>query len=82
MEILSKYTQRELQNGLDSVLKQADEDPVIITRENENLLILMDAKRYFELEKLEDTLLVKAAELAIAEGFVSRKDSDALLDSL
>ena len=79
MKVLTSTEARKNFSALISGLK---EHPVTISKQDKNVAVLLSTARYKELKKLEDFLYGKAAELAIQEGFASRKETDELLDGL
>ena len=56
--------------------------PIIRYNQDKSVAVILSSARYRELERLEDILYGKAAELAIKEGFASDKEAKDLLDSL
>lgn len=82
MAKMKTYTSSEARQGFSSILTTVKDEPVSITKDSKEVAVVIEATRYHELKRLEDILYGKAAELAIAEGFAPREESDALLDSL
>lgn len=79
---MKTYTSSEARQGFSGLLNTVKDEPVTITKDNKEVAIVIEASRYHELKRMEDILYGKAAELAIAEGFASKEESDNLLDSL
>ena len=64
------------------IINIAVKEPVSILKKNKPVATIISSDRYQELKKLEDTLYIKAAKLAIDEGLVSKQESKDLLDSI
>ena len=78
---MKNMTASQARQGFSDLLSTVEKEPVTITKDNKVVAIMVQATRYHELKRLEDILYGKAAELAIAEGFVSNQESDDLLNS-
>ncbi len=68
-----------LSNTLSGV---SDDEPVTIQKNNKDIAVLISSRRYRELQRIEDLLYVKAAELAIEEGFASDKEAEEIMAKL
>ncbi len=79
MKILTATQARQ---NFSAVISGLENSPVIISKQDKEVAVILSAVRYKELKKLEDILYGKAAELAIQEGFVSNIEADNLLSSL
>lgn len=79
---MKTITSTEARQNLSSILSAVDEEPVTILKQDKSIAVILSSARYKELERLEDILYAKAAELAIKEGFTSDKEAQDLLDSL
>lgn len=75
-------TSTEARKNFSALIAGLKENPVTISKQDKNVAVLLSTERYKELKKLEDFLYGKAAELAIQEGFASRKETNELLDGL
>lgn len=82
MSEMKTYTSSEARQGFSSLLSEVQEEPVIITKDKKEVAVVVESETYHHLKRLENILYVKAAELAIAEGFMPDEEADALLDSL
>jgi len=72
----------EARQNFSTVISGLKDSPVIISKQDKEVAVLLSTARYKELKKMEDILYGKAAELAIQEGFVLKSEADNLLDSL
>ena len=63
-------------------MTRVKDEPVRISNRDKNIAVIISNTRYEELKRLEDILYGKAAELAIAEGFASDKDTEDLINSI
>ncbi len=75
-------TSTEVRKNFSTVISEVQTEPVSISNNNKNVAVVMSSSRYNELKRIEDILYGKAAELAIKEGFSSKKETDELFDSL
>ncbi len=64
------------------MLSTVSHEPVSISKKDKEVAVVISSARYKELKKLEDILYGKAAELAMQEGFASKKETEDLLDSI
>jgi len=72
----------KVRQGFNEVITSVKDEPVMISKRDKNIAVIMSNIRYEELKRLEDILYGKAAELAIAEGFASDKDTEDLINSI
>lgn len=79
---MKTLTSTEARKNFSTVISGLEDSPVIISKQDKEVAVMLSTARYKELKKLEDILYGKAAELAIQEGFASNKEADDLLDSL
>jgi len=79
---MKTITSTEARQNFSSIISTVDEEPVTILKQDKSIAVILSSARYKELEKLEDILYAKAAELAIKEGFAPDKEAQDLLDSL
>lgn len=82
MTTMKHFTASEARQGFSGLLGTVQQEPVTITKDTKEVAVMLEATRYHELKRLEDILYGKAAELAIAEGFVPQAEADQLLNSL
>mgnify|MGYP000323580088 FL=1 len=82
MNIMKTITSSDARRDFSSMLSAVAIEPVSISKQNKEVAVMLSSVRYKELKKLEDFLYGKAAELAIQEGFASKKEADDLLHSL
>ena len=79
---MKTITSTEARQNFSSVISSVENDPVIISKQDKDVAVIISSARYQELKKLEDILYGKAAELAIQEGLVSNEKAQDLLDSI
>jgi len=79
---MKTLTSTEARQNFSRVITGLEDNPVIISKQDKEVAVMLSTARYKELKKLEDILYGKAAELAIQEGFASNKEADDLLNSL
>jgi len=79
---MKTLTSTEARQNFSTVISGLKDNPVIISKQDKEVAVILSSERYKELKKLEDILYGKAAELAIKEGFVSNIEADDLLNSL
>jgi len=79
---MKTLTSTEARQNFSTVIPGLKDNPVIISKQDKEVAVILSSERYKELKKLEDILYGKAAELAIKEGFVSNIEADDLLNSL
>jgi len=79
---MKTLTSTEARQNFSTVISGLKDSPVIISKQDKDVAVLLSTARYKELKKMEDILYGKAAELAIQEGFVLNSEADNLLDSL
>jgi prevent-host-death family protein len=79
---MKTITSTEARQHFSSIISTLEEEPVTILKQDKSVAVILSSARYRELERLEDILYGKAAELAIKEGFASDKEAQDLLDSL
>ena len=72
----------KVRQGFNEVMTRVKDEPVRISNRDKNIAVIISNTRYEELKRLEDILYGKAAELAIAEGFASDKDTEDLINSI
>lgn len=82
MEFMKTITSTEARQNFSTVLSSVSIEPVGIFKQNKEIAVLVSSQRYRELERIEDLLYGKAAELAIQEGFCSDKEADDLLNKI
>lgn len=68
-----------LSNTLSGV---SDDEPITIQKNNKDIAVLISSRRYRELQRVEDLLYAKAAELALAEGFASDEETEEIMNKL
>ncbi|NKB60999.1 MAG: type II toxin-antitoxin system prevent-host-death family antitoxin [Gammaproteobacteria bacterium] len=80
---MKTMTSSEARQDFSAVIDRvADEETVTISRRNKDVAVMISSARYKELKRIEDILYVKAAELAIKEGFASDKETKEIMDKL
>ena len=72
----------EARQGFNEVINLAKNEPVTISKRDTGVAVIMSTNRYDELKRIEDLLYSKAAEMAIAEGFVSNQERDDLMNQI
>lgn len=72
----------KVRQGFNEVMTRVKDEPVRVSKRDKNIAVILSNTRYEELKRLEDILYGKAAELAIAEGFASDKDTEDLINSI
>jgi len=78
---MKTMTSSEARQRFSAMLSVASHEPVSISKKDKEVAVVISAMRYKELKKLEDILYGKAAELALQEGFASKKESDDLFQT-
>ncbi len=79
---MKTMTSTEGRQHFSSIISTVEEEPVTILKQDKSVAVILSSARYKELQKLEDILYSKAAELAIKEGFASDEEAQGLLDKL
>jgi len=82
MQAMKSMTSSEARQSFSTMLSTVSHEPVSILKQDKEVAVVISSTRYKELKKLEDILYGKAAELAIQEGFASKKETEDLLDSI
>jgi len=75
-------TSTEARQGFNEVITTADKEPVIISKRNKTVAVVLSDRRYKELKRFEDILYGKAAELAIQEGLAPKSEVEELFKDL
>jgi prevent-host-death family protein len=76
MKVLSST---EVRQNFSAILSAINVEPIIISKQDKEIAVVMSVQRYSELTRLEDILYGKAAELAIKEGFSPNKETQDLM---
>jgi PHD/YefM family antitoxin component YafN of YafNO toxin-antitoxin module len=76
MKVLSST---EVRQNFSAILSAINVEPIIISKQDKEIAVVMSTQRYSELTRLEDILYGKAAELAIKEGFSPNKETQDLM---
>jgi PHD/YefM family antitoxin component YafN of YafNO toxin-antitoxin module len=76
MKVLSST---EVRQNFIAILSAINVEPIIISKQDKEIAVVMSTQRYSELTRLEDILYGKAAELAIKEGFAPNKETQDLM---
>lgn len=79
---MKTMTSTEARQGFSAMLTHVSNEPITISKQDKDVAVLISSTRYKELKKLEEFLYGKAVELAIKEGFTSKKETEDLLDSI
>lgn len=82
MATMKTMTSSEARQSFSTMLSTVSHEPVSISKKDKEVAVVISSARYKELKKLEDILYGKAAELAMQEGFASKKETEDLLDSI
>lgn len=82
MQTMKTMTSSEARQGFSSMLSTVANEPVSISKQDKEVAVVISPARYKELKKLEDILYGKAVELAIKEGFASKKETKDLLNNI
>ena len=78
---MKNISSTEARQDFSAVISSVKQEPITILKKGKEVAVILSTQRYNELERLEDLLYGKAAELAIKEGLVSTKESEELLNS-
>ena len=76
MKVLSST---EVRQNFSAILSAINVEPIIISKQDKEIAVVMSTQRYSELTRLEDILYGKAAELAIKEGSSPNKETQDLM---
>ncbi len=80
---MNVITVSKMRNNLSETISSISQDGVISIQKNDkDVAVLMGSRRYNDLQRMEDLLYKKAAELAFKEGFSSAEESQNLLDEI
>jgi prevent-host-death family protein len=79
---MKTVTSTEARQGFSKLIAAAEREPVIISKKNKQMAVILSSSRYNELQRIEDLLYGKAAKLAIEEGLASKEEAEDLLDSI
>ena len=82
MTYMKTVTSSEARQRFSTMLSTVENEPVEILKQGKTIAVMISAARHNELQKMEDILYGKAAEIAIQEGLVSDKEAQDLLDSI
>lgn len=66
---MKTITSTEARQNFSAVVSGLEDSPVIISKQDKEVAVMLSSARYKELKKLEGILYGKAAELAMQEGF-------------
>lgn len=80
MNVITVTKMRENLNTTISAV--SNDEPITIQKNNKDVAVLISTRRYSELQRIEDLLYVKAAELAFKEGFASDEETEGLMTKL
>ena len=80
---MNVVTVSKMRDNLSNTLSDvSDDEPITIQKNNKDIAVLITSRRYRELERIEDLLYKKAADLAFQEGFASDEETAKLMDKL
>lgn len=79
MKIINATKARQ---NFSSSIETVKKEPIIISKKNKNIAVIVSYERYKELEKIEDILYAKAAQLALKEGFATKQETDDLFNKI
>ena len=79
---MKTMTSSEARQSFSTLISGAEEEPIMISKKNKSIAVVISSRRYQELKRLEDILYGKAAELAIQEGFATKSEVDDLFTSI
>lgn len=79
---MTTITSREAQNKFGQLLDEAQKEPVVITRHERPVAVVLSRERYEELEALEDAVWAARARRAAKGGFLRTDESTAFLEEL
>ncbi len=79
---MTKITSREAQNRFGQLLDEAQKEPIVITRHERPVAVVISRERYEELEALEDAVWAARASRSAKGGFLGVKESAAFLEEL
>jgi PHD/YefM family antitoxin component YafN of YafNO toxin-antitoxin module len=82
MKDMKTLTSSEARQGFSTLLSTVKIEPVSILKQGKVVAVMISATRHSELERIEDILYGKAAEIAIKEGVVQHKEAQDLLDRI
>ena len=68
-------TSKDAQNKFGQLIDAAQREPVVITRRDRRVAVVVSSERYEELEALEDALWTARAREAAKSGFASPEES-------
>jgi antitoxin Phd len=67
---------------LSQQLRNIDDNPIRITKNGKPIAVIVSDVRFQEMERIENMLYVKMAEMASEEGFLSVDESEKILDDI
>ena len=82
MVYMKTVTVSEARQSFSTIVSTVKNEPVEILKQGKTVAVMISSDRHKELQKMEDILYGKAAEIAIQEGLVSDKETQDLFDSI
>jgi prevent-host-death family protein len=80
---MNVVTVSKMRDNLSGTLAEvSDDEPITIQKNNKDIAVLISSTRYKELERIEDLLYKKAADIAFAEGFASEEETEKLMSKI
>jgi antitoxin Phd len=72
---MTTITSKDAQNKFGQLIDAAQREPVVITRRDRRVAVVMSSERYEELEALEDAFWAARAREAAKSGFLGPEES-------
>jgi len=79
---MTTLTSKEAQNKFGQLIETAQKEPVVITRHDRPVVVVLSNERFEELEALEDAVWTARAREAAKGGFLSSDESMAFLQGI
>ena len=82
MNKMKTMTATDAKQSFGSLLSMVEKEPVTIQKTNKDVAVVISARQYQELKRMQDIVYGEAAKLAIKEGIISATESEDFLNSL
>lgn len=79
---MQNVTSKEAQNHFGNLMSLAIKEPVVINKYGKPAAVLISHEEYERLEALEDLYWIMKAERAASNGFLSKEESQDVLDKI
>lgn len=79
---MKTYAASQARNNLKTLITESQEEPIAITKDGKEVAVIVSVERFTELQYLENTILAKAAEMAIQEGLANSEDVATLMAAI